>query len=193
MKNILNGCGGTFSVSLQCEAAFAEKSGRRAIFCSHNSFADSSKKVFVSPFCVYRFFIFQYGLCATTELQLYVYVYLLSYYDFFSPLLFRKYYTRSCKAFQVSSWSGRKVVPPLTNMKVSKLQKNLTKCSFMGALVEADGGTLSDWVPVADRALLMASIFLTYIAGVIPVGKQLTDVRDNANNTVPKNSNLSGR
>lgn len=122
-----------------------------------------------------------------------MYIYLLSYYDFFPPLLFRKYYTRSCKAFQVSSWSGRKVVPPLTNMKVSKLQKNLTKCSFMGALVEADGGTLSDWVPVADRALLMASIFLTYIAGVIPVGKQLTDVRDNANNTVPKNSNLSGR
>lgn len=104
----------------------------------------------------------------------------------------RKYYSGSCKAFQFSSWSERKLASPLTNVKVSRLQKNLTNCSFMGALVEIDGATLSDWVPVADQALLMASIFLTYIAGVIPVGKQLTDVRDNSNNRVPRNSNLSG-
>lgn len=112
MKNILNGCGGTFSVSLQCEAAFAEKSGRRAIFCSHNSFADSSKKVFVSPFCVYRFFIFQYGLCATTELQLYVYIYLLSYYDFF-PLCYSENTTpEAAKLFKSHHGVGGRLFLP---------------------------------------------------------------------------------
>ncbi|XP_044491692.1 uncharacterized protein LOC123215593 isoform X2 [Mangifera indica] len=45
------------------------------------------------------------------------------------------------------------------------------KCSCSGFLVNSDVATVSEWIPVGDQVLLMASIFLTYLAGVIPVQK----------------------
>ncbi|KAI5679989.1 hypothetical protein M9H77_01216 [Catharanthus roseus] len=106
----------------------------------------------------------------------------------------RKYYSGSCKTVQFSSSNAKKLNSQLTNLKFSGLRKSFTKCCSLGALVDADNLTISEWVPIADQLLLMASVFLTYIAGVVPVGKPFTDARaDDSSNTVPKNSNLSGR
>jgi hypothetical protein len=45
--------------------------------------------------------------------------------------------------------------------------------------VDPNGAMVSGWVSVSDQLLLMASIFLTYMAGVIP--------QHNSNNTHHKN------
>lgn len=52
------------------------------------------------------------------------------------------------------------------------------KCSCSGFLVNSDVATVSEWIPVGDQVLLMASIFLAYLAGVIPV--------QNSNHTMQK-------
>ncbi|XP_044501061.1 uncharacterized protein LOC123222390 isoform X2 [Mangifera indica] len=57
-------------------------------------------------------------------------------------------------------------------------RKRSFKCSCLGFLVNPDCATASEWVPVGDQVLLMASIFLTYLAGVIPV--------QNSNHTMQK-------
>ena len=46
------------------------------------------------------------------------------------------------------------------------------KSTCLGFLVNPDGATTSDWIPVVDQVLLMASVFLTYTAGVIPARKK---------------------
>lgn len=46
------------------------------------------------------------------------------------------------------------------------------KSTCLGSLVNPDGATTSDWIAVVDQVLLMASVFLTYMAGVIPVRKK---------------------
>lgn len=43
------------------------------------------------------------------------------------------------------------------------------KCTCLASLADFDGVAGSGWVPIGDQVLLMASIFLTYMAGVIPV------------------------
>lgn len=50
------------------------------------------------------------------------------------------------------------------------------RCSCLGFV---DGVASSEWVPVGDQLLLMASIFLTYLAGVIPAGKSGTNSQKN--------------
>lgn len=58
------------------------------------------------------------------------------------------------------------------NLKVHPYpRESSSRCSCLGFLINPDGATASDWVPVGDQVLLMASIFLTYLAGVIPVRK----------------------
>ncbi|RVW64266.1 hypothetical protein CK203_052258 [Vitis vinifera] len=58
----------------------------------------------------------------------------------------------------------------------------------------ADGATTSDWVPVVDQVLLMASIFLTYMAGVIPTEKSYFSSQRNVSddNAVHESSTFSG-
>ncbi|KAK0581165.1 hypothetical protein LWI29_010811 [Acer saccharum] len=70
-----------------------------------------------------------------------------------------------CK-FSTSGVESQKVHP--------RLSETSLRCSCLGFLVNPDGATASDWVPVGDQVLLMASIFLTYLAGVIPVQKSNT-------------------
>ncbi|CAH8278927.1 unnamed protein product [Arabidopsis lyrata] len=45
------------------------------------------------------------------------------------------------------------------------------KCTCLASLADFDGVAGSGWVPIGDQVLLTASIFLTYMAGVIPVQK----------------------
>lgn len=65
----------------------------------------------------------------------------------------------------------------------------------MWSLVDSDGLIPSAWIPVGDQLLLMATIFLTYLAGVIPVQKSSsTSQKDTANKVAfPENSTSSGR
>ena len=49
----------------------------------------------------------------------------------------------------------------------------------MWSLVDSDGITALGWIPVGDQLLLMASIFLTYLAGVIPVQKSSSTSQNN--------------
>jgi hypothetical protein len=48
------------------------------------------------------------------------------------------------------------------------------KCTCFASLADFDGVAGSGWVPIGDQVLLTASIFLTYMAGVIPVQKTST-------------------
>ncbi|KAF3593519.1 hypothetical protein DY000_02025654 [Brassica cretica] len=43
------------------------------------------------------------------------------------------------------------------------------KCTCLSSLAEFDAVAGSGWVPIGDQLLLMASVFLTYMAGVIPL------------------------
>ncbi|PNX74806.1 hypothetical protein L195_g030733, partial [Trifolium pratense] len=55
-------------------------------------------------------------------------------------------------------------------------------CNGIGALVDLDGATTSNLVPVVNQVLLLGSILLTYMAGVIPVNKSY--IRDQKINSV---------
>jgi len=69
------------------------------------------------------------------------------------------------------------------------------KCIGLGALVDFDGATTSKLVPVVDQMLLMGSIFLTYMAGVIPVERSHASYRktNSDKNVFPESSDISGR
>lgn len=81
--------------------------------------------------------------------------------------------------------------PVVSNMKVTHCSKKSSlKCCCL-----ADGVTTSDWVPVVDQVLLMASIFLAYMAGVIPKEKSYFSSQRNVSNdnAVHESSTFSGR
>ncbi|ESQ32408.1 hypothetical protein EUTSA_v10004024mg [Eutrema salsugineum] len=59
------------------------------------------------------------------------------------------------------------------------------KCTCLASLADFDAVAGSGWVPIGDQVLLMASIFLTYMAGVIPVQNSSYSSRKN---TVEENS-----
>ncbi|KAI3772897.1 hypothetical protein L6452_04091 [Arctium lappa] len=55
-----------------------------------------------------------------------------------------------------------------TNIQVNRYQKpNHMRCYCLGALISTNGDS-SGWIPVIDQVLLMASFFLTHMAGVVP-------------------------
>lgn len=68
------------------------------------------------------------------------------------------------------------------------------KCIGLGALVDFDGATTSKLVPVVDQMLLMGSIFLTYMAGVIPVERSHASYQktNSDKNVFPESSDISG-
>lgn len=53
----------------------------------------------------------------------------------------------------------------------SRGESSSCKCICLASLADFDGIAGSGWVPIGDQVLLTASIFLTYMAGVIPVSK----------------------
>uniref|UniRef100_A0A5B7A9R6 Uncharacterized protein n=1 Tax=Davidia involucrata TaxID=16924 RepID=A0A5B7A9R6_DAVIN len=102
----------------------------------------------------------------------------------------------SCKVTQLSSWKVRKLSAScFANVEVNfSLKKNYTRCYCLGTLINSDGATTSDWVLVVNQGLLMASIFLTYMAGIIPAKKSLLNSRKNISNdhVLPEDSTFSG-
>ncbi|PSR86371.1 Ycf55-like protein [Actinidia chinensis var. chinensis] len=69
------------------------------------------------------------------------------------------------------------------------------RCYCLGTLINTDGATLSEWIPIVDQVLLMASIFLTYMAGVIPAEKVLSSSRNSlsTDHALPGDTTFSGR
>ncbi|XP_024030073.1 uncharacterized protein LOC21398313 [Morus notabilis] len=105
----------------------------------------------------------------------------------------RKYFYGICN----SIGSPRRKMCELTAPGISKLKvspqsgRSTLKCMCFGSLVNSEGATASNWVPVVDQVLLMASIFLTYMAGVIPV-KQSYQKDISSENRIPESSTSSG-
>ncbi|XP_027926364.1 uncharacterized protein LOC114183520 [Vigna unguiculata] len=82
-----------------------------------------------------------------------------------------------------------------TDLKfTTRTQQLPIKCIGLGALVDFGGATTSRLVPVVDQMLLMGSIFLTYMAGVIPVEKSDASYRktNSDKNVFPQSSDISG-
>ncbi|CAK9181212.1 unnamed protein product [Ilex paraguariensis] len=89
----------------------------------------------------------------------------------FNTELQRKCYSGDCIATLLSPLKIHKIAAlRVTSISLSPSHKeSILSCNCTGTLIDLDGATSSDWVPVVDQVLLMASMFLTYIAGVIPV------------------------
>ncbi|KAJ6710918.1 PHOSPHOGLYCOLATE PHOSPHATASE [Salix koriyanagi] len=103
----------------------------------------------------------------------------------------RKYSHRNCKVVQVSTQK----TCGLLSFKASPVtRKNSIKCYCLGSLVDPNGAIVSGWVSVSDQLLLMASIFLTYMAGVIPQHNSNHTHRNNflEDNVVVESSTSSG-
>lgn len=93
-------------------------------------------------------------------------------------------------------WKMWELSDSLSTLKLSPcLRETSLKSTCLRSLVNADGATASDWIPIVDQVLLMTSMFLTYTAGVIPVRKSYVNCPNNIYNddVVSESSNTSGR
>lgn len=84
----------------------------------------------------------------------------------------------------------------IVNPKINPCAKaGSMRCYCLGTLINTNGATTSEWVPVVDQVLLMASIFLTYMAGIIPAEKLLSSSRSSISidNALSGDASLSGR
>ncbi|GMH27905.1 hypothetical protein Nepgr_029748 [Nepenthes gracilis] len=89
---------------------------------------------------------------------------------------FAKFVRRNCRDAPFSLWNIRKHSTPFVSVVniLSPLRDSSLTCSCLGTLIDSESAAASDWLPVIDQVLLLASIFLTYMAGVIPSGKSYT-------------------
>ncbi|XP_073154652.1 uncharacterized protein [Henckelia pumila] len=107
----------------------------------------------------------------------------------------RKIYCTSCKVMPLSLGRAHNLIAPRLSMSngIPK-SRTLNRCYCLGALVSADGAISSDWVPIADQVLLLASMILTFIAGVIPTEKNLynNSTIGSQDDVIPESSSSSG-
>ncbi|KAK6940543.1 hypothetical protein RJ641_030074 [Dillenia turbinata] len=92
----------------------------------------------------------------------------------FNPIkLPRNYSCGSCKLFLFAARKGgRHFVPQVPVIKVSRcLLESSMSCSCLGSLVDPDGAAAIEWASDVDQVLLLVSMFLTYVAGVVPTRK----------------------
>ncbi|CAH2044712.1 unnamed protein product [Thlaspi arvense] len=77
----------------------------------------------------------------------------------------------SCNITLKRSGEARKlyVSTPLNLGAYLSRGESSCKCTCLASLADFDAVAGSGWVPIGDQVLLMASIFLTYMAGVIPL------------------------
>jgi len=81
---------------------------------------------------------------------------------------------RTCKFASVLPWNvcksgGLSVATP--NVKTRVSGESSFKCDCLRTLMDFEGAAASGWVPLIDQVLLTASVFLAYMAGVIPSGR----------------------
>ncbi|OMO88910.1 hypothetical protein CCACVL1_08114 [Corchorus capsularis] len=98
----------------------------------------------------------------------------------------------------MSRWRNWKVHDPfISNFNVNPcFRETSLRSASMWSLVDSESITASglSWIPVGDQVLLMASIFLTYMAGAIPVQRSGSTSQMNIadENAFPKSSTSSG-
>ncbi|KAF4347831.1 hypothetical protein F8388_009089 [Cannabis sativa] len=100
----------------------------------------------------------------------------------------RKYSHGSCNSMRSPVLKMCKLtVPGISKLRASLWSRRTTlSCTCLGP-----GAIVSTWVPVVDQILLMSSIFLTYMAGVIPIRQPYRkDVSSDSN--VSESSTTSG-
>ncbi|KAJ0232259.1 Phosphoglycolate phosphatase [Hirschfeldia incana] len=56
-----------------------------------------------------------------------------------------------------------------TSLNLGAYLSSRGECTCLASLADFDAVAGSGWVPIGDQVLLMASVFLTYMAGVIPL------------------------
>ncbi|XP_011659179.1 uncharacterized protein LOC101223105 isoform X1 [Cucumis sativus] len=106
----------------------------------------------------------------------------------------RKSSSESYKFIRISTWRSHELIGSCgSNLIVNPApRKTFREHAYLRSLVNVDGTTASEAIFV-DQLLLMTSIFLTYMAGVIPVPK--SNQRGNINsqtNSVLDNQTFSG-
>ncbi|GAB4830162.1 hypothetical protein Ancab_019804 [Ancistrocladus abbreviatus] len=110
---------------------------------------------------------------------------------------FVKFVPRNCKVAPISLQKTCKHKTPFTSAKrkASPRRKSSFSCCCFGSLIESESAAAADWVPVIDQVLLMASVFLTYMAGVIPTWKSAIHSQRSIVNDgfLPKNCIIPGR
>ncbi|XP_011083125.1 uncharacterized protein LOC105165720 [Sesamum indicum] len=106
----------------------------------------------------------------------------------------RSFYVGGFKVKGFSLWKAcRLVAPHLKILYGSARHETPIKCCSLGALA-TDGAVASDWVPFVNQVLLLASITLTYMAGVIPSEKTPYNTQTSTPlvNVLPENSSSPG-
>ncbi|GAB2298546.1 hypothetical protein Dimus_032612 [Dionaea muscipula] len=92
---------------------------------------------------------------------------------------FAKFVGRNSKAASLSFLNirNRKIKTRFLSSDyiASSLRKSSFNCNYSGTLIDSESVAASDWIAVTDQVLLMASVFLTYMAGIIPSGKSFAD------------------
>lgn len=108
---------------------------------------------------------------------------------------FRSLCLGSNKVNQFSSWKALKLVPHPGILNGSPKPKTHVTCYCLSSLANADSVLTFGWVPFMDQLLLLASITLTYMAGVIPAERSTYSTQTNTPlvDVVTGNSSSSGR
>ncbi|KAL9262597.1 hypothetical protein AKJ16_DCAP01757 [Drosera capensis] len=90
---------------------------------------------------------------------------------------FSKNIGRNSKVVPLSSLHIRinRAHPLFPDYATSSPRKSLCNCNCLGTLVDSEIVAASDWITVTDQVLLLASVILTYMAGVIPSKQSLAN------------------
>ncbi|OWM82884.1 hypothetical protein CDL15_Pgr005284 [Punica granatum] len=110
--------------------------------------------------------------------------------------LFRKECYHTWDAVPLKAWKFRElsVSGPRVNVNLRQ-QATSFSCTCLGSLASFDGTTASEWVPIIDQVLLLASMLLTYMAGVTPTEKPgfTSPHIVSGDYMIPESSTFSGR
>ncbi|XP_051120857.1 uncharacterized protein LOC127244393 [Andrographis paniculata] len=80
----------------------------------------------------------------------------------------RGFNSGSCQVDRFLQWKSCKFINPhLCIINSTPKQGTPVRCCSLNALASVNGAVASDWIPFVDQVLLLASITLTYMAGVI--------------------------
>ncbi|CAA0815264.1 Unknown protein [Striga hermonthica] len=94
----------------------------------------------------------------------------------------RRKYHGSNGMNRFSSWKAPKLIASnLRNPNGSTKLKACIRCYSLSSVANANGASIAEWVPFVDQGLLVASITLTYMAGVISMEKS----QYNAKKSIP--------
>lgn len=107
----------------------------------------------------------------------------------------RGFYHGNKNINRLSSWKACKLISPqLKIMNRSLRGKTRTRCSCLNTLANIDAAATANWVPFIDQVLLLASITLTYMAGVVPSEKSPFNTQTSVplSDVVPENTSPFG-